>query len=297
MKDNEYTCSGNCSECHSECDHVGEPEKQQGCSGDCSSCSSNCGGGEPADMHAELNANSTVKHVIAVVSGKGGVGKSMVTSMLAVTMNRRGMKTAILDADMTGPSIPKCFGVTERAKACEYGILPAETEKGIKLTSINLFLDNEDDPVIWRGVIIGNTVKQFWTDVYWGDVDYMFIDMPPGTGDVPLTVFQSLAVDGIIVVTSPQELVSMIVGKAVKMAEMMNIPILGIVENMSWFECPDCGKKHEIFGTSKLGEVAAKYGIPVLARLPMRPDAAAAIDAGAAESLTFPELDELADKL
>ena len=165
MKDNEYTCSGNCSECHSECDHVGEPEKQQGCSGDCSSCSSNCGG-EPADMHAALNANSTVKHVIAVVSGKGGVGKSMVTSMLAVTMNRRGMKTAILDADMTGPSIPKCFGVTERAKACEYGILPAETEKGIKLTSINLFLDNEDDPVIWRGVIIGNTVKQFWTDVY-----------------------------------------------------------------------------------------------------------------------------------
>lgn len=289
MKDEEYKCSGNCSECNETCDHVGEPEEQHSCSGDCSSCGGSCG--ENADLHAELNANSTVKHAIAVVSGKGGVGKSMVTSMLAVTMNRRGFKTAILDADMTGPSIPKCFGVSERAAACEYGIVPAETKTGIKLTSINLFLENEDDPVVWRGIIIGNTVKQFWTDVYWGDVDYMFIDMPPGTGDVPLTVFQSIAIDGIIVVTSPQELVSMIVGKAVKMAEMMNVPILGIVENMSWFECPDCGKKHEIFGKSKLDEVASKYGIPVLARLPMRPEAAAACDAGNAESLTFPELE------
>ncbi len=294
MNENEKTCSGNCQECHTECDHVGEPE-QGACTGDCSSCGGSCGSAQ--DLHAELNKYSTVKHTIAVVSGKGGVGKSTVTSMLAVAMNRRGFKTAVLDADMTGPSIPKCFGVSERAAACEYGIIPAETKTGVKLTSINLFLDEEDDPVVWRGIIIGNTVKQFWTDVYWGDVDYMFIDMPPGTGDVPLTVFQSIPVDGIIVVTSPQQLVSMIVGKAVKMAEMMNVPILGLVENMSWFECPDCGKKHEIFGKSSIEEVAAKYGLPILARLPMRPDAAAACDAGRVEDLQFPELESIGDKL
>ena len=218
-----------------------------GCNHDCSNCSQSCGGEQ--DLHEPLNQYSSVKHVIGVVSGKGGVGKSMVTSQLAVTMNRRGLKTAILDADITGPSIPKAFGIHERAKGSDLGILPAVTETGIELMSINLLLKEETDPVVWRSPMIVGTLKQFWTDVVWNDVDYMFVDMPPGTGDIPLTVFQSLPLDGIIVVASPQELVSMIVEKAVKMAEMMKVPLLGLVENMSYFVCPDCGKKATAIST------------------------------------------------
>lgn len=221
-----------------------------GCTHDCSSCGENCSGktNSPESLIEKLNDLSSVKKVIAVVSGKGGVGKSMVTSMMAVTFNRRGFKTAVLDADVTGPSIPKAFGIKGKCLGNEFGIIPRTSKTGIDVMSVNLLLENETDPVIWRGPVIANTVKQFWKDVIWKDVDYMFVDMPPGTGDVPLTVFQSLPVDGIIVVTSPQDLVSMIVGKAVKMAEMMNVPILGIVENYSYFMCPDCGKKYSIFG-------------------------------------------------
>ena len=235
--------------------------------------------------------------IFAVVSGKGGVGKSMVTSQLAVTMNRRGLKTAILDADITGPSIPKAFGIHERAKGSDLGILPAVTETGIELMSINLLLKEETDPVVWRSPMIVGTLKQFWTDVVWNDVDYMFVDMPPGTGDIPLTVFQSLPLDGIIVVASPQELVSMIVEKAVKMAEMMKVPLLGLVENMSYFVCPDCGKKHSVFGDSHIDEIAAKYNTRVLAKLPIDPDLAAKADAGQAEAFEGDYRGEAADYL
>lgn len=266
-----------------------------GCNHDCSSCSSNCGSKQ--DLHAELNANSTVKHVIGVVSGKGGVGKSMVTSNLAVTLNRLGKKVAILDADITGPSIPKAFGLTEKCMGSEFGILPAVTETGIKVMSINLLIKNETDPVIWRAPMITGTVKQFWTDVLWDDVDYMFVDLPPGTGDIPLTVFQSLPLDGIIVVASPQELVSMIVEKAVKMAEMMNVPLLGLVENMSYFVCPDCGKKHSVFGDSHIDEVAEKHGTTVLAKLPIDPELAARVDEGRAEMFEGDYFDEAAKYL
>ena len=222
-----------------------------GCTHDCSSCSSDCKS-KAQDLHEELNKYSSVKKVIGVVSGKGGVGKSLVTSMLAVTFNRLGKKTAVLDADITGPSIPKAFGVHERCRGNGEGIFPVVTETGIKMISVNLLLEHETDPVVWRSPVITGTVKQFWKDVIWENVDYMFVDMPPGTGDVPLTVFQSLPIDGIVIVASPQELVSMIVQKAVKMAKMMNVPILGLVENMSWFMCPDCGKKHSIFGDSHI---------------------------------------------
>ena len=252
-----------------------------GCNHDCSNCSQSCGGEQ--DLHEPLNQYSSVKHVIGVVSGKGGVGKSMVTSQLAVTMNRRGLKTAILDADITGPSIPKAFGIHERAKGSDLGILPAVTETGIELMSINLLLKEETDPVVWRSPMIVGTLKQFWTDVVWNDVDYMFVDMPPGTGDIPLTVFQSLPLDGIIVVASPQELVSMIVEKAVKMAEMMKVPLLGLVENMSYFVCPDCGKKHSVFGDSHADEIAQRFGVPVLGKLPINPKLTAACDAGLIE--------------
>ncbi len=253
----------------------------ESCNHDCSSCSSKCG--KATDLIEKTNEFSNVKKVIAVVSGKGGVGKSMVTSTLSVMSQRKGYKTAILDADITGPSIPKAFGVNEKAKGNDHGIFPAETTTGISVMSLNLLVENDTDPVIWRGPVIAGTVKQFWTDVIWGDVDYMFIDMPPGTGDVPLTVFQSIPVDGIVIVTSPQELVSMIVGKAVKMAEMMNIPIIGIVENMSYVECDCCGKKINIYGESKLDEVAAQYGIKALARMPIQPKLAAACDKGTIE--------------
>lgn len=235
------------------------------------------------DFSAKTNELSRVKKVIGIVSGKGGVGKSLVTSMLAVEMSRNGYNTAILDADITGPSIPKAFGLKERAMANEQGLYPVKSQTGIDIMSINLLLENDTEPVVWRGPVIGNTVKQFWTDVIWGDVDYMFIDMPPGTGDVPLTVFQSIPVDGIIIVTSPQELVSMIVSKAVNMANMMNIPIIGLVENMSYFECTDCCKKHSIFGESHIDEIAGKYNLDVLAKLPIDPKIAASCDKGLIE--------------
>ena len=268
-----------------------------GCNHDCSSCSSSCKEKNPESMYEKLNDYSSVKKVIGVVSGKGGVGKSLVTSMLAVAFNRKGNKTAILDADITGPSIPKSFGITERCQGREQGIIPAVTETGIEIMSINLLLQNETDPVLWRSPIITGTVKQFWTEVIWNDVDYMFVDMPPGTGDVALTVFQSLPLDGIIIVASPQELVSMIVQKAVKMANMMNIPVLGLVENMSYFMCPDCGKKHSIYGNSHIDEIAAEYGTRVLAKLPIDPDIAKSIDEGKAEFIEGSYLDEAADTI
>lgn len=254
------------------------------CTHDCSSCAQNCASRtEPQDLHEKLNDLSSVKKVIAVVSGKGGVGKSLVTSAMAVELNRRGHKTAILDADITGPSIPKAFGITERAKGNEFGIIPETTKTGIDIMSVNLLLENTTDPVVWRGPVIAGTVKQFWSEVIWKDVDYMFVDMPPGTGDVPLTVFQSIPLDGIIVVASPQELVSMIVSKAVKMAELMNIPILGLVENMSYFKCPDCGKEHKIYGDSHIEEIAREYGTRVLAKVPIDPDLAKSVDTGTVE--------------
>ena len=226
---------------------------------------------------------SSIKKVIGVVSGKGGVGKSMVTSLLAVTLKRRGLNTAILDADVTGPSIPKAFGIKERASASSIGMFPVKSKTGIDIMSVNLLLEDETTPVVWRGPIIAGTVKQFWTDVIWDDVDYMFVDMPPGTGDVPLTVFQSIPLDGIIIVTSPQELVSMIVAKAVNMAKAMNIPILGVVENYSFAKCPDCGKEIKLFGESHIEETAAEHGIEVLAKLPIDPDLAKASDQGVIE--------------
>ena len=242
-----------------------------------------------------LNNQSSVKKVIGVVSGKGGVGKSLVTSALAVTMNRRGFKTAILDADITGPSIPKAVGLKDKCMGSEFGILPVTTKTGIDVVSINLLLENDTDPVVWRGPIIAGTVKQFWTEVVWRNEDYMFIDMPPGTGDVPLTVFQSLPLDGIVVVTSPQELVSMIVEKAAKMADLMQVPILGIVENMSYFKCPDCGKEHKIYGESNIDAVAAKYGTEVIAKLPIDPSLALCTDTGSMELFVGDYFDNAAD--
>lgn len=266
------------------------------CTHDCSTCGQACASRtEPQDLHEKLNDLSSVKKVIAVVSGKGGVGKSLVTSAMAVEMNRRGHKTAVLDADITGPSIPKAFGITERAKGSEFGILPETTKTGIDIMSINLLLEHNTDPVVWRGPVIAGTVKQFWTDVIWKDVDYMFVDMPPGTGDVPLTVFQSIPLDGIIVVASPQELVSMIVEKAVKMAELMNVPILGLVENMSYFKCPDCGKEHQIFGDSHIDEIAEKAGIRVLAKLPINPEFARLADTGMIELVEDETASAIAD--
>lgn len=234
---------------------------------------------------AELNPKSSVKKVIAVVSGKGGVGKSTVTAMLAVAMAKKGKRVGVLDADITGPSAPTAFGVTECQGATEGGLYPALTKSGIQVMSINLLLDNTTDPVVWRGPVIAGAVKQFWTDVIWENVDYMFVDMPPGTGDVPLTVFQSLPVDGVVIVTSPQDLVSMIVSKAVKMANMMHIPVLGFVENYSYLECPDCGKRIHVFGESRLDEVAEAFRLPVLARLPIDPKLAESYDSGRMESV------------
>ena len=260
------------------------------CSGNCSSCGESCADRKQESLLAVLNEKSKVNKVIAVVSGKGGVGKSTVTSMLAAAMQKLGKRTAILDADITGPSIPKAFGVDECEGATDEGIYPAVSKGGVQIMSINLLLDNESDPVLWRGPIIAGAVKQFWTDVIWEDVDYMFVDMPPGTGDVPLTVFQSLPIDGVIIVTSPQELVSMIVTKAVKMANMMHVPVLGLVENYSYFKCPDCGQKHKIFGDSHLEQVAGEYHLPVLAQLPIDPDVAVKCDNGGAEELNVEEI-------
>jgi Mrp family chromosome partitioning ATPase len=253
------------------------------CTHDCSSCTANCGERKQQSLLAPANEYSNVKKVIGIVSGKGGVGKSLVTSLMAVNMQRAAYKTAILDADITGPSIPKAFGLTQRALGNDAGILPVMTKTGISVMSLNLLLEDDTDPVVWRGPVIAGTVKQFWTDVCWGDVDFMFVDMPPGTGDVPLTVFQSLPLAGIIIVASPQELVGMIVEKAVKMAGLMNIPVLALVENMSYIECPDCGKKMEVFGPSRADEIAARYDIPVVAKLPLNPKLAGACDKGMIE--------------
>lgn len=254
------------------------------CTHDCSSCSADCSSRQGAAIEKEaLNPASSVKHVIGVVSGKGGVGKSIVTSMLATEMRRRDYGIAILDADITGPSIPKSFGAAGGVEARENVMLPHITKTGIQLMSVNLLLGDETSPVVWRGPVIAGAVKQFWTDVIWNDVDYMFVDMPPGTGDVPLTVFQSLPLDGIIIVTTPQDLVSMIVEKAVNMAKLMNIPILGLIENMSYAVCPDCGKRINIFGESKLKETAAQYGIPALAEIPIDSKLTALVDKGIIE--------------
>ena len=255
-----------------------------GCSGNCSSCSSNCDSRKEAqDMRIPCGPFSNIGKVIGVVSGKGGVGKSLVTSLLATAMQKRGNACAVLDADITGPSIPKSFGIKGRAKADESGLLPEESKTGIKVMSVNLLLENEESPVVWRGPVISGVIQQFWKDVAWGDVDYMFVDMPPGTGDVSLTVFQNLPVDGIVIVTTPQDLVTMIVKKAFNMAKLMNIPVLGLVENMSYVVCPDCGKEFKIFGESKIDEIAAELGVPVLAKLPIDPKTASLVDKGAIE--------------
>ena len=268
------------------------------CNHDCGSCGQDCPSRQAPESFIEKpNAMSSIKKVIGVVSGKGGVGKSMVTSMLATLLRRKDYGVAVLDADITGPSIPKVFGLHERATANDFGILPVETKTGIQVMSLNLLLDDETMPVVWRGPIIAGTVKQFWTDVIWDDVDFMFVDMPPGTGDVPLTVFQSIPLDGIIVVASPQELVSMIVEKAVRMAESMNVPILGLIENMSYVVCPDCGRKIEIFGKSHIEEIAARFNLPVLAHLPFTPAIAAAADKGAIELFEGDWLDGAAEKV
>lgn len=269
------------------------------CNQNCSSCTQTCGQrkGGARDFSVKPHEMSSIKKVIGIVSGKGGVGKSLVTSMLAVAMNRMGYHTAILDADVTGPSIPKAFGIKKKATGNEFGLLPVRSKTGIDIMSVNLLLENDTDPVVWRGPMIGNVVKQFWSDVIWSDVDFMFIDMPPGTGDVPLTVFQSIAVDGIIVVTSPQELVSMIVSKAVKMAELMNVPIIGLVENMSYFECPDCHKKHSIFGESHIDEIAREHNLKVLAKIPINPEIASICDKGLIELFEGNWLDPVAEIL
>ena len=267
------------------------------CDRNCSGCSANCSERQGGIPKEQANPMSEIKKVIGVVSGKGGVGKSLVTSLLAVNAERNGYASAILDADITGPSIPNAFGIHEKAHGIEEGIFPAQSAKGTKIMSINLLLKNEEDPVVWRGPVIAGAVKQFWTDVIWDKVDFMFVDMPPGTGDVPLTVFQSLPVDGIVIVTSPQELVEMIVGKAVKMAEMMNVPVLGIVENMSYFKCPDCGREHALFGSSRIEEFAAKFGIDTIAKLPIDPKLAAACDKGTIELYDGDWLDKLSAKI
>ena len=279
------------------------------CTHDCSTCSANCAsrnGGQPKSLIEAQNKNSNVKKVIGIVSGKGGVGKSMVTSLMTVLMNRREYKTAILDADVTGPSIPKAFGVSGQILGTEEGeMLPLVSKMGTKIMSVNLLLDDETTPVVWRGSLISGTVKQFWTDVFWDEVDYMFVDMPPGTGDVPLTVFQSLPLAGVIIVTSPQELVSMIVakavkmivGKAVRMAQLMNIPIIGVVENMSYVKCPDCGKELHIFGEGKTEEAAKQFGIPLLAKMPLDPALASQCDKGLIELFEGDYLDAAADAL
>lgn len=271
-------------------------ENVENCTHDCSSCGADCPSRQaPESMMEKLNDLSHVKKVIGVVSGKGGVGKSLVTSLLATTLRRRENQVAVLDADITGPSIPKCFGIKGRAMADENGMYPMESKTGVKVMSINLLLPEETAPVVWRGPVIAGAIKQFWTDVVWGGVDYMFVDMPPGTGDVPLTVFQSLPVDGIIIVTSPQELVGMIVSKAVEMAKLMEVPVLGLVENMSYVQCPDCGKRIQVFGESHIGEVAAKYALPVLGSLPMDPTLAAACDRGVVELFQGDWLEQAAD--
>ena len=265
------------------------------CSHDCANCSQKC---SKESLLAPQNKASNVKKVIGVVSGKGGVGKSLVTSMLAVTMQRRGYQTAILDADITGPSIPKAFGLkTGSVTGSDLGMFPPKTKTGIEVMSVNLLMDEETKPVVWRGPVIAGTVKQFWSDVVWNEVDYMFVDMPPGTGDVPLTVFQSLPLDGIIIVTSPQELVSMIVAKAVNMAKLMDVPVIGLIENYSYLVCPDCGKVIKIYGESHVDELAAEYGTSVLAKLPINPELASLCDKGVIELFEGDYMEKAADSI
>ncbi len=268
----------------------------ENCTHDCSTCGENCPSRQgPQSFLEPQNQLSQIKKVIGVVSGKGGVGKSLVTSMLATALRRRDREIAVLDADITGPSIPKCFGLKQRATSDDNGLYPVATKTGVKVMSVNLLLEEETSPVVWRGPGIGGAIKQFWTDVVWGNVDYMFVDMPPGTGDAPLTVFQSLPLSGIVIVTSPQELVSMIVSKAVEMAKMMNVPVLGLIENMSYVKCPDCGRELKVFGESHIDEVAAKYDLKVLGRLPIDPKLSAACDKGAIELFEGDWLEPAAD--
>ena len=271
---------------------------EEGCTHDCSSCAKSCADRkEKFDFSAKLNAASQVRKVVAVASGKGGVGKSFVTAMLAVAAARRGLNVGILDADITGPSIPKAFGLSGGTVQGEHGIEPVVTDGGIRVMSLNMLVDDPSDPVVWRGPVIAGAVKQFWTDVHWGDLDIMFVDMPPGTGDVPLTVFQSLPVDGVVIVSSPQKLVEMIVGKSVKMAQLMGKKVLGLVENMSYFTCPNCEAKHDVFGESQADALARRFAIQNVLRLPIDPGYSQAIDAGAAESLVLPEIDTFVKKL
>ena len=270
----------------------------EGCTHDCSTCSANCPSKNGGIQKDAPNKNSDVKHIIAVMSGKGGVGKSLVTSMLAVHLSRKGYKVGILDADITGPSIPKAFGMYVDVEGDGEGnMLPPETATGIKVLSVNLMLDDESHPVVWRGSIISGTVRQFWTDAAWGYLDYLLIDCPPGTGDVPLTVFQSLPIDGCVIVSSPQDLVAMIVKKAANMADMMNVPVLGLVENMSYIKCPDCGKEIKIFGESHIDSIAEEFGYDLLARVPIDPTVASFVDSGAVERIDCDYLDAAADKI
>ncbi len=268
------------------------------CTHNCKTCSSNCSERkEPESLLKPMNEHSNIKKVIGVVSGKGGVGKSLVSCLLASRCQKAGLKVGILDADITGPSVPKSFGITSRAMQDETGLLPTVTKTGVKMMSINLLLEDVNSPVVWRGPVISGVIGQFWTDVNWGELDYLFVDMPPGTGDVALTVFQSLPVDGIVIVTTPQDLVKMIVNKAFNMARMMNVPVLGLVENMSYYECPDCGKRINIFGESRVDETAAELGVPVLAKLPINPDTARMVDEGRVEELDCDGLDEFINVL
>ena len=271
---------------------------EENCTHDCSSCGKNCADRkEKFDFLAKPNASSNIKKVIAVASGKGGVGKSFVTTMLAASAARKGMKVGILDADITGPSIPKAFGLSGGTIQSEHGIEPVVSNGGIRIMSLNMLVEDPTDPVVWRGPVIAGAVKQFWTDVHWGDLDVMFVDMPPGTGDVPLTVFQSLPVDGVVIVSSPQKLVEMIVGKSVKMAKMMDRKILGLVENMSYFTCPECSERYEIFGDSQAEKLAQSFGIDNVVRLPINPDFAKTIDAGAAENLVIGDFEHFTDRV
>ena len=268
------------------------------CTHDCSSCSSNCAERtEPQSLIQPMNKFSNIKKVVGVVSGKGGVGKSLVTCLLASKAHKAGFKVGILDADVTGPSVPKSSGITSKALQNEHGLLPTVTDSGIKMMSINLLLEDENAPVVWRGPVISGVIQQFWTDVCWGELDYLFVDMPPGTGDVALTVFQSLPVDGIIIVSTPQDLVKMIVNKAFNMAQLMNVPVLGLIANMSYFTCPDCGKKHSVFGESQIDETAQELNVPVLAKLPIDPENAKLVDSGRVEDIKCPELDEFINAL
>ena len=269
----------------------------ENCNGNCSGCAQECDSRQAESLLAQANPLSSVKKVIGIVSGKGGVGKSTVTSMLAVEMNRRGYHTGVLDADITGPSIPKALDIKGRPTGCEEGLIPIKSQTGIDVMSVNLLLENETDPVIWRGPVLAGVVKQFWSDVVWKDVDFLFVDMPPGTGDVPLTVFQSLPLDGIIVVTSPQDLVSMIVTKAVKMAEMMNVPVIGLVENYSYLRCPDCGKELQVFGKSNIDTIGKDLGVDVLCKLPIDPFIAKAMDEGLLENAKVSAIGPAADVL